>query len=103
MIDKLNTAEISSRVDLPDGGAVVLLDRLGKSGRYNKEELARNILRINIDGNIQWTVRSQFDVEGNPFTRLHFHEGSLTAYRWDGGSYGIDVETGVATPLVLER
>jgi len=103
MTEKLNTAEISSRIDLPDGGAVVLLDRLGKGGQYSQEELARNVFRIDAIGHIQWTVRSRFDAEGSPFTQLRCEEGELTAYRWDGGSYGIDMETGAATPLVLER
>jgi len=102
MTDDFNAADISSKVDLPNGGAIVLLDRLGKGDQYSKEELARNVFRIDAEGQVEWRVRSQFDAEGNPFTRLHYANG-VTAYRWDGGSYSIDLDSGAATPLVLER
>lgn len=102
MTDTLNAADISSKIDLPNGSAIVLLDRLGKGDRYSKEELARNVFMVDAQGHIEWQVRSQFDAEGNPFTRLHYANG-VTAYRWDGGSYSIDLDTGAATPLVLER
>jgi hypothetical protein len=102
MTQTLKAADISSKIDLPNGSAIVLLDRLGKGDQYSKEELARNVFKIDADSRVEWQVRSQFDVEGNPFTRLHYANG-ITAYRWDGGSYSIDLDTGAATPLVLER
>lgn len=102
MTNTLNAEDISSRIDLPNGGAIVLLDRLGKGAQFSKDELARNVFRIDAAGHVAWQVRSQFDAEGNPFTRLHYANG-VTAYRWDGGSYNIDLDTGAATPLVLER
>ncbi|HZF42279.1 MAG TPA: hypothetical protein VEZ48_02600 [Sphingomonadaceae bacterium] len=102
MTDALNAADYSSRIDLPNGSAIVLLDRLGKGDRYSNEELARNVFKIDAAGHVEWQVRSQFDAEGNPYTRLHYANG-VTAYRWDGGSYSIDLDTGSATPLVLER
>lgn len=98
----LIAVDISSKIDLHDGGAIVLLNRLGKGDRYSKEEIARNVLRIDSAGHVEWQVNSQLDDEGNPFTRI-FLENGLSAYRWDGGSYSIDLETGAATPLVLER
>jgi hypothetical protein len=103
MIEKMDISEISSRIDLPNGDSIVLLDRLGKGDRYSKEQLARNVLRIDRSNHIKWWVKSPFDAEGNPFTRLHYIDGNVTAYRWDGGSYGIDMETGSATPLILQR
>ncbi|WP_155839268.1 hypothetical protein [Hyphomonas chukchiensis] len=103
MNELLNLADIHSRVDLPKGEAVVLLDRLGKGDQYNKEDLARNVFRIDSKGHIMWRVSSAFDKLGDPFTRLYSEDGTLTAYRWDGGSYVIDLETGSATPLRLER
>ena len=102
MTDILNAADISGMIDLPDGSAIVLLDRLGKGDQYSKEELARNVFKIDSHGHVEWRVHSQFDTEGNPFTRLHYADG-VTAYRWDGGSYSIDLDTGEATPLALER
>ena len=102
MIEKLNVADVKSKIDLDDG-AVVLLDRLGKGDRYSKEEQAQNVLRIEPDGRVRWRVHTKFDAEGSPFTRLHLEDGMLTAYRWDGGTYGIDLDTGEGVPLVLER
>lgn len=98
----LIAVDISSKIDLHDGRAIVLLNRLGKGDRYSKEEIARNVLRIDSAGHVELQVNSQLDDEGNPFTRI-FLENGLSAYRWDGGSYSIDLETGAATPLVLER
>lgn len=102
MILTLNTENISSKIDLPNGSTIVLIDRIGKGDQYNNEELARNIFKIDADGHVEWQVRSQFDAEGNPFTQLSYANG-VTAYRWDGGSYSIDLDTGEATPLALER
>lgn len=95
--------EVASRLELPSGEVVVLLDRLGKGDRYSKEDQARNVFRIDGFGGVLWQIRSAFDSEGSPFTRLHMDQGKLTAYRWDGGSYAVAIDTGVATPLVLER
>ena len=103
MIKNLKDSEIAQQLDLPDGSAVVLLDRLAKGRRFSKEEQARNIFAVDANGNLLWQVHSRFDAEGNPFTKLHFENDTLTAYRWDGGSYQIDTQTGAATPLILER
>ena len=96
-------AEVSEYLEVPDGGRILLLDRLGKSAQYSKEELSRNVFRVDKNGRVIWQVSSNFDFEGSPFTRLHTEYHALTAYRWDGGSYVIDMATGVATPGVLER
>ncbi|KCZ89069.1 hypothetical protein [Hyphomonas jannaschiana] len=103
MIKNLKASEIAQQLDLPDGSAVVLLDRLAKGRRFSKEEQARNIFAVDANGNLLWQVHSCFDTEGTPFTKLHFENDTLTAYRWDGGSYQIDTQTGAATPLILER
>lgn len=99
----LNSAEISDQVDLPGGGAIVLIDRLGKDDQCDKEDLARNVFRTDAAGLVQWQVRSKFDSEGNPFTAIHREGDIVTAYRWDGGCYVLDLESGIATPLELER
>jgi hypothetical protein len=103
MTKKLNVSEIFSQVDLPNGVVIVVLDRLGKGGQYSKEELARNVFRVEADGLIAWQVHSKFDADGDPFTRLHCEKGVVTAYRWDGVIYRIDVATGEATPLILAK
>lgn len=102
MTENMNPDEVKDQIGLDDG-AVVLLDRLGKSDRYSREDQARNVLRIGSDGCVKWRVRTNFDAEGSPFTKLNLENGRLTAYRWDGGTYGIDLETGEGVPLQLER
>jgi hypothetical protein len=103
MNQKFDPKEVSDQLELPSGEIIVLLDRLGKGGQYSKEEQARNVLRVDADGHVIWQVRSSFDAEGSPFTRLHTDAGGLVAYRWDGGSYTIDIGSGIATPRILER
>lgn len=87
-------------MSLANGDRLILLDRLGN---YPVEERARNIYLLDKDGNVLWRIHSRFDDEGHPFTRLHDEHGVITAYRWDGGMYGIDLTTGAATPLHLVR
>lgn len=103
MIHGLNEADIADKIILPNGEIVVLIDRLGKGDRYSKEDLSRNVFMINAEDQVLWQVHSNFDKYGEPFTRLHLGNGVLTAYRWDGGSYVIDIASGAATPLILER
>lgn len=102
MTKALETADISSKIELPNGSSIVLLDLFGKKHSYSKEQLARHVYKLNADGQVEWQVHSEFDAAGNPFTQLHYLNG-VTAYRWDGGSYSVDLETGAATPLLLER
>lgn len=96
-------AEVVDWLTLPDGNSIVLVDRLGKGGVYAHEELARNVYLVDAKGNVRWQVRTDFDAQGGPFTRLHRNGDTITAYRWDGGTYSLDIKTGVAQPLLLER
>ncbi len=82
------------------GDRIVLVDRLADCVGTGR---ARNVQRIDSAGNVVWTIHSRFDSEGQPFTRLHLESGRLTAYRWDGGTYAVELDTGFATPLQLER
>ena len=77
MIKNLKASEIAQQLDLPDGSAVVLLDRLAKGRRFSKEEQARNIFAVDANGNLLWQVHSRFDAEGNPFTKLHFENDTF--------------------------
>ncbi|WP_213716194.1 hypothetical protein [Cedecea lapagei] len=84
---------------LTDNKRVVLIDRLGMGDLYGKEECARNIYLLSQDGTTIWQVSSDFDNEGNPFTNLALGDDCfLHAYRWDAGSYRIDLRTGRAIP-----
>ena len=87
-------------VRLEGGDRLVLINGLADGAATG---ITRNVQRIDVNGNVIWTIHSDFDSEGHPFTQLHFDGGRLTAYRWDGGTYAVDLETGFATPLQLER
>lgn len=100
MIEAIRQSEVKQQLSLANGNRLVLLDRLGD---YPTQERARNIYLLDKGGRVRWRVHSRFDDEGHPFTRLHDEHGIITAYRWDGGTYGIDMETGAATPLELVR
>jgi hypothetical protein len=102
MSDVMNLSDAASQIELPDGDRVVLFDRLGKGDQFSKEETARNVFRVDPQGRVKWQIRSQFDADGDPFTQLRLENG-LSAYRWDGATYGVDLDTGDAIPLLLER
>ncbi len=98
----LDVSDVQDRVELPGGDTIILVARLGQEHVFSHLEIARNVYRIDPNGNIKWTVHSEFDGDGDPFTKLRFDQ-VLSAYRWDGGSYSIDIDTGLALPQVLER
>ncbi|WJY13388.1 hypothetical protein PCO82_12400 [Pectobacteriaceae bacterium CE90] len=93
---------ILSEVFLDDEKRVVVIDRLGMEEKYGKVECSQNIYFLDKDGRVIWRVSSDFDNEGNPFTGVTLIDGnSIEAYRWDGGCYSINKETGFATPKIL--
>jgi hypothetical protein len=98
----INLDRVKDKIELPDGGCVILLDMLGKAGEFSKEEVARNVFRLDDKGEVEWQIYSKFDSKGVPFTAIEI-ENALSAYRWDGGNYSVDIESGEATPLQLER
>ncbi|GLW38810.1 hypothetical protein Pcaca04_27460 [Pectobacterium carotovorum subsp. carotovorum] len=92
------------KYNLSGGKEIVLFDRLGMKNLHKRVEIARNICLLDEQGEIVWQVSSDFDSEGNPFTNMTLHrDGSITAYRWDGGNYTINTETGFATPSMLMK
>lgn len=65
-------------------------------------ERVKNIFLIDSSGKVIWRVHSNFDSEQSGiFTNIYEKDGKFKAYRWDGGQYGIDIETGFATPEIL--
>ena len=89
---------ISKVIPVSDLRSVVLLDRLGQEALYGLLECARNVFLIDDAGSVVWQVSSDFDSDGDPFTNIFVEGGQLKAYRWDGGSYIVDVQTGRAVP-----
>lgn len=98
------TSKTLKKFNISDGNTIVLLERLGIENLYTRVEIARNIYLLDEHGETVWQVSSDFDSEGNPFTNMILHrDGSITAYRWDGGNYTVNAETGFATPATLMK
>ena len=103
MTTKIDAQEITSQLNLRDGTRIVLLYRAEKKDRYSLQELNRNVFRLGGNDQIIWQIKSDFDAKGGRFTGIEYREGKVTAYRWDGYRYEIDLETGNARPLRLEK
>lgn len=94
--------KIISELCVNDGNKVILYDRLDKECFFSQEQCARNIYLVNVNSKIIWQIYSDYDFEGNPFTSIRAdNAGDITAYRWDGGLYVIDKNTGFAKPHQL--
>lgn len=103
MTRKIHLNDAAMRLPISNSRTVVLLDRLGKEQTYGREECARNIYLLDDTLQIIWQVRSKFDADGGPFTNIVYEKQNLRGYRWDGGKYDIDLDTGEARPLSLTK
>ena len=103
MNSKIDLTTVKERIALESGRYAILVDTLGKVEDYTSIERARNVYLVSPSGEIVWRIFSQFDLDGGPFTRLWLEENVLHAYRWDGGEYSINLETGKATPDEFTR
>lgn len=99
----INLSEKYKQLNHLSGGHIVLIDRLGMEEKFGQLECARNIYFIDKNGEIMWQVTSDFDSDGGPFTNVIDDLGELKAYRWDGGMYKIDLNTGFAMPTSLTK
>jgi outer membrane protein assembly factor BamB len=93
---------ILSEVVFDDGKRVVVIDQLGMKEKYGNAECSQNLYLLDTNGNVIWRVSSNFDEDGNPFTNVNLNDdNNIEAYRWNGGLYSINKETGFATPRIL--
>lgn len=83
---------------LNGGRSLILFDGLSLPECCDNEEVARNVFLLNEKGDIIWRIFSKYDQDGNPFTNIYEKSNQIRAYRWDGGEYLIDIETGEAKP-----
>lgn len=103
MLPPFGMEDVAKRIDLLDGRSVLLLDRLAKEKLYGRLECARKIYLVDRSGMPIWQVESAFDADGGPFTNIVVSGAELQGYRWDGGIYIIDTNTGKAVPSQLMR
>lgn len=71
-------------------------------GSIWKASMAESNAPEDASAQVIWQVYSEYDSEGNPFTNISVDDlGNITAYRWDGGLYFINGNTGFAKPQKL--
>jgi hypothetical protein len=65
----------------------------------------RNVYRLSPNGIIQWQIDAGSGAyQRTPFTGIEFGDkGMLTAYRWDGTEYCVDLDTGTSIPQRLSK
>jgi len=88
---------VAKALSLNDGSRIVLDDVLGRP--LSRDKASRNIYRVSADGQVVWRVSgpSPLGQQDEPYTSIYFDEGGkLKGYNWNGGEYGIDVDTGKA-------
>ncbi|OCG24707.1 hypothetical protein A9G11_03375 [Gilliamella sp. wkB108] len=101
MIDYIDTQIALQIIKIDNNCQLVLID--GFNRIFNKDPLkaSRNIFFINNIGQVIWRVFSKNDRFGDSFMNIYKIQDEYKAYRWDGGQYGLNIQTGEATPEIL--
>jgi hypothetical protein len=95
--------QVDKKINLPGGFSLVLLDRLAKESIYGQLECARNIFLVDAASEIVWQIQTDFDADSGSFTNIFLDENGFKGYRWDGGIYEINLQSGKAAPALLIR
>jgi hypothetical protein len=99
----IDISQAKQVINLPGNYKLVLFDRLGMAKKYSLEECSRNVYLVDHENSQTWQISSNFDHTGDPFTSINLVNSEVFAYRWDGGSYSVDLTGGFATPHQLAR
>ncbi len=99
-VNKINRENAEKFIKINDNNFVVLLDYFDPIFMGNKELAANNIFLLDNVGYIKWKVHTEILVSGG-FVNILIKENKLKAISWDTGLYGLDIETGLATPEML--
>ncbi|MEX2112576.1 MAG: hypothetical protein WD845_05285 [Pirellulales bacterium] len=86
-------------VELDDESVIRVVDMLSAPKSTPAQEVSYNVFRFDNDNRMVWRIQADVGTQDrNPFVGLTIQEdGQLVAFRWDGGAYAIDVDTGKAT------
>jgi hypothetical protein len=103
MKNHIDVTDIEKKIELPGGVTLVLQDRLAKENIYGQLECARNIFLMDANSKIVWQIQTDFDSDGGSFTNIFADDSGIKGYRWDGGVYEIDLESGKGAPLILQK
>jgi hypothetical protein len=97
--------KIAKTIELSDGSEIILFDMLMAPSIVSVEDVEQNIYRRDRHGKVIWRISAAPPVyPRSPFTGIGYDDqGRLLAYRWEGGQYQIDLNTGGATALQLSR
>lgn len=93
---------IKISLEIEGGDRIILLDMLSAPKSSSKEDVQRNIYRIDENGKIIWQLLPYDAFEISTFTNVYFSEKfELLGYNFDGGEYEIDINTGKVRPKQL--
>lgn len=89
---------IDETINLGSGMKVVRLDYSGQN-HLTEDEHNFNVFCVGADGSILWKISSDLPEKRDSFVSIDFEDGTLTADRFFGGEYEVDMNTGVATKV----
>ncbi|MDF7670063.1 hypothetical protein PT276_02390 [Orbaceae bacterium ESL0721] len=102
MIKYINKKDIVEKICLPANLYIVRIDSFNPIFNNQLNDRVRNIFKIDSEGKVIWQVFSNSDTKRDgSFQGIKMDGNNLKAYRWNGGQYDIDLETGFATPEIL--
>ena len=89
-------AMVDTRVELPDGNFVVLLDVAGRNDMVVQEH-SENVFCVRQDNEVIWKVSPSVSPHGkDSFVSIELTKEGIRADRFFGGEFLIDISTGVA-------
>ena len=72
---------IKMKLELPEGDEIVIYDMTSAPGTTPKDELTRNVYRVDKSGNVVWQINPPPEHDLSPFVEVYFKaEGKLIAY-----------------------
>lgn len=89
--------ELNSReLLLDDGSRIIARDEPEPAGVQPDHDYSNNVYRVSDQGELIWQIQAGDGTRGRaPFTGVAIDEhGRVTAFRWDGDLFAVDVDTG---------
>jgi len=86
---------IDETISLDSGKKIIRLDYSGEDS-LSKEEHNFNVFCIDDDNNVIWRIESDSPEKRDSFVSIDLEGDKLTADRFFGGEYKVEVSTGIA-------
>ena len=102
MIRHISKKDIVESLCLSNNLYIVRVDSFNSILNNDINNKVRNVFKIDNEGNVIWQIFSNSDLEQDvSFQGIRMDGNRLKGYRWNGGQYDINIETGFATPEIL--